>query len=59
MVRFTRDGVLNRVVGLPVPCPTDLAAHGTRMVATTAQQQVALDTLAKTPLSRCLLEFRL
>ena len=59
VVRFTRDGVLDRVVGLPVPCPTDLAADGTRMVVTTARQQVALDTLAKAPLSGCLFEFRL
>ena len=59
VVRFTRDGVLDRVVGLPVPCPTDLAADGTRMIVTTARQQVALDTLAKAPLSGCLFEFPL
>ncbi len=59
VVRFTRDGLLDRVVGLPVPCPTDLAAAGSRMIVTTARQQVALDTLAKAPLSGCLFEFPL
>jgi len=59
VVRFTRDGVLDRVVGLPVPCPTDLVADGARMIVTTARQPVALDTLAKAPLSGCLFEFPL
>ncbi len=59
VVRFTRDGMLDRVVGLPVPCPTDLATDGARMIVTTARQQVALDTLAKAPLSGCLFEFAL
>ncbi|MFJ3463468.1 IclR family transcriptional regulator C-terminal domain-containing protein [Achromobacter spanius] len=59
VVRFTRDGGLDRVVGLPVPCPTDMATDGSRMVVTTARHQVALDTLAKAPLSGCLFEFSL
>ena len=57
VVRFTRDGVLDRVVGLPVPCPTDLATDGARMIVTTSRHQVALDTLAKAPMSGCLFEF--
>lgn len=59
VVRFSRDGVLDRVVGLPVPCPTDLATDGARMIVTTARQQVSLDTLAKAPLSGCLFDFPL
>lgn len=58
VVRFSPDGQLVRVVGLPVPCATDLAfspkpeaTGGERLVITTARHSVPLDTLANAPLS--------
>jgi len=58
VVRFTADGQLDRVIGLPVPCATDLAfapmAKGSavaNMVITTARHSVPLDTLSSAPLS--------
>ncbi len=62
VVRFTADGQLDRVIGLPVPCATDLAfapspdgAEMQRLVITTARHSVPLDTLASAPLSGRLL----
>lgn len=55
VVRITMDGHLERVVGLPVPCPTDVAfvhAEGRRqLVVTTSRHSMPLDTLAAAPLS--------
>jgi len=58
IARFTPDGQLDRVVGLPVPCATDLvlspAADGEgreSLTITTARHSVALDMLASAPLS--------
>ncbi|MBS0455398.1 MAG: helix-turn-helix domain-containing protein [Proteobacteria bacterium] len=58
VMRFTSDGQLDRVVGLPVPCATDLAfspsldeSGGERLVITTARHSVSLDTLPSAPLS--------
>ncbi|MDM0107713.1 IclR family transcriptional regulator C-terminal domain-containing protein [Variovorax sp. J22R24] len=58
VVRFTPDGQLDRVVGLPVPCATDLAfspapddTGGEKLVITTARHSVPLDTLPSAPLS--------
>ena len=54
VVRFTADGTLDRVVGMPIPCPTDLAVGGTdrkRLFVSSARQSVPLDTLADAPLS--------
>ncbi|WP_077003089.1 IclR family transcriptional regulator C-terminal domain-containing protein [Variovorax sp. KK3] len=63
VVRFTMDGQLERVVGLPVPCATDLAfrvVDGVRqLVITTQRQSVPLDTLTTAPLSGRLLVARL
>ncbi|CAN7332038.1 IclR family transcriptional regulator domain-containing protein [Variovorax sp. LjRoot178] len=63
VVRFTADGQLDRVIGLPVPCATDLAfapmsegAEAEKLVITTARHSVPLDTLANAPLSGRLLE---
>ncbi len=59
VVRFAADGSLDRVVGLPVPCPTDLAFGGPamdRLFVTTARHLVALDTLVNAPLSGRLFE---
>ncbi len=62
VVRFTADGQLDHVIGLPVPCATDLAfapttagAPSQRLVITTARHSVPLDTLASAPLSGRLL----
>ncbi|RYY63214.1 MAG: IclR family transcriptional regulator, partial [Comamonadaceae bacterium] len=54
VVRISPDGELDRLVALPVPCPTDVAvggAGGASLFITTARQPVALDVLAKAPLS--------
>ncbi|SFD73173.1 IclR family transcriptional regulator domain-containing protein [Paracidovorax konjaci] len=54
VVRFLPDGSLDRVAGLPVPCPTDVAvggADGRTLFVTTSRQPVALDMLANAPLS--------
>lgn len=45
---------LDRVIGRPVPCPTDLAFGGaglSRLYVTTARQPVSLDALANAPWS--------
>jgi sugar lactone lactonase YvrE len=59
VVRFTMEGQLERVIGLPVPCPTDVAFRhqgGVReLVVTTQRQSVPLDTLSTAPLSGQLL----
>jgi len=59
VVRFSMDGVLDRVIGLPVPCPTDLAfggPAGDRLYVTTARHSVPLDALGNAPLSGRLFE---
>ncbi len=58
VVRVGPDGVLDRVVGLPVPCPTDVALVEDRLYITTARQPVPLDALEKAPLSGRLLHVR-
>lgn len=60
VIRLTRDGQLDRVVGLPVPCPTDLAmvqrSDGTAQLAiTTERHRVSIDALNSAPLSGRLL----
>lgn len=55
VVRVATDGSLDRMIGLPVPCPTDLAFAGSRLLITTARQPVPLDALEKAPLSGRLL----
>jgi IclR family acetate operon transcriptional repressor len=58
LMRFTHDGQVDRVVGLPVPCATDLAfdtGGSGRLMVTTARHSVPLDTLASAPLSGRLL----
>lgn len=53
VVRLSPDGAMDRVIGLPVPCPTALAlSHDERLLfVVSARQPVALDTLANAPLS--------
>lgn len=55
VVRIAPDGSLDRVIGLPVPCPTDVALVGEQLYITTARQPVPLDALEKSPLSGRLL----
>lgn len=60
VVRFTASGSLDRVVGLPVPCATDLAFGGAaldRLYITSSRHSVPLDTLGSAPLSGRLLEW--
>ncbi|SCK12802.1 transcriptional regulator, IclR family [Variovorax sp. HW608] len=63
VVRFTMEGQLDRVIGLPVPCATDVAfvkREGSRELAITTQRQsVPLDTLSTAPMSGQLLVARL
>ncbi len=51
VVHLGADGSLDRVIGLPVPCPTDLALVDNELLVTTARQPVSLDALEKSPLS--------
>lgn len=55
VVRFTLDGQLDRVIGLPVPSPTDLAfdpgGERGRLYVTSARNSVPLDALGAAPLS--------
>lgn len=58
VVRVSADGSLDRVIGLPVPCPTDVALGRPELgeiFITTARQPVSLDILANAPLSGRLL----
>jgi DNA-binding IclR family transcriptional regulator/sugar lactone lactonase YvrE len=54
VVRFAADGTLDRVVGLPVPCPTDLTLGGDdggTLYVTTARHELSIETLGSAPLS--------
>lgn len=62
VMRFLPDGTLDRVVGMPVPCPSDLCLGGPefdRMFITSSRQQVSLELLAKAGLSGGLFELPL
>jgi len=59
VVRVAADGTLDRVIGLPVPCPTDVALAGQQLFVTSARQPVPLDALEKAPLSGRLLRVML
>lgn len=57
VVRFAPDGNQDRVIGLPVPCPSDLALAPARgkgprqLFVTSARQAVSMEALANAPLS--------
>ncbi|ARP96322.1 IclR family transcriptional regulator domain-containing protein [Bordetella genomosp. 13] len=61
VVRLAQDGQVDRVIGLPVPCATDLAfarpgAEGPeRLAISTERHSVPMDTLNSAPLSGRLL----
>lgn len=61
VVRLSSDGAMDRVIGLPVPCPTALAlSHDERQLfVLSARQAVALDTLGNAPLSGRVFELTL
>lgn len=62
VMRISPEGELDRLIALPVPCPTDVAIggdDGKTLFITTARQPVPLDVLAKAPLSGSLLLARL
>lgn len=54
VVQFSPDGNQDRVIGLPVPCPSDVALGGERLdtlYVTSARQPVSLEALGNAPLS--------
>ncbi len=54
VVRFSPDGTLDRVIGLPVPAPTDIALGGpggARLYITSARHSVSIESLGNAPLS--------
>ncbi|GAB2898438.1 SMP-30/gluconolactonase/LRE family protein [Paralcaligenes sp. KSB-10] len=58
VVRISADGTIDKVVGLSVPCPTDLAfggADGKTLFVTTSRQWVPMDIVLSAPLSGKLL----
>ena len=62
VMRLAPDGSVDRVIGLPVPNPTDVALGGPdshTLFITTDRQSVAIDTLTSAPLSGRLLQTRI
>ncbi|MFY7913743.1 MAG: IclR family transcriptional regulator domain-containing protein [Rubrivivax sp.] len=59
VMRVDADGYVDRVVGLPVPCPTDVAVVDGALFVTTARQAVTLEALEKAPWSGRLLKLEL
>ncbi|WAH56671.1 SMP-30/gluconolactonase/LRE family protein [Pseudomonas silvicola] len=54
LVRFSEDGSIDRMIGLPVPSPVDLAFAGPKhdqLYITSARHDVALDALTNAPAS--------
>ena len=54
VVRFEADGSLDRVIALPVPCPTDVGfggARGKTLFVTSARDAVTREALDAAPLS--------
>jgi sugar lactone lactonase YvrE len=63
LMRFTDDGVLDRIVSLPVAAPTGLAfvrdAAGASIYVTSDRNQQPIESLASAPLSGHLLRLRI
>ncbi|AVD90121.1 Transcriptional regulator KdgR [compost metagenome] len=58
LARFDAEGNLDRMIGLPVPCPTDLCfggEDGRTLYITSARQELKLEVLGSAPDSGCLL----
>jgi sugar lactone lactonase YvrE len=61
-MRFLPDGTLDRVVAIPVPCPSDACVGGPnldRLFITSSRQRVSLELLGKAALSGSLFELPL
>ncbi len=61
VVRFDADGNLDKMIGLPVPCPTDLCFGGAdlnTLFITSARQELKLETLASSPKSGFLFQMQ-
>ena len=61
LVRFSDDGSLDRMIGLAVPCPTDLClggVDGDQLWITTSRQSLTRETLVNAPASGYLLSLR-
>lgn len=59
LARFDAEGNLDRMIGLPVPCPTDLCFGGDGMrtlFITSARQELKLEVLGSAPDSGCVLQ---
>lgn len=54
VMRIAADGNIDRVIGLPVPCPTDLALGGPqrdRLYVLSSRTRMSMEALAAAPLS--------
>ncbi|WP_256599756.1 SMP-30/gluconolactonase/LRE family protein [Pseudomonas sp. SWI36] len=61
LARFDAEGNLDRMIGLPVPSPTDLCfggEEGTTLFITSARHALQLETLASAPNSGCLMQMQ-
>lgn len=62
LARFDADGNLDRMVGLPIPTPTDLCIGGEddkTLYITSARHSLQLEVLASAPDAGCLLQMQL
>jgi DNA-binding IclR family transcriptional regulator/sugar lactone lactonase YvrE len=53
-MRISEDGMIERVVGLPVPCPTDVAFGGadcSQLYVVSARHSLSMDAMLAAPLS--------
>lgn len=61
LMRFSPEGIVERVIGLPVPSPSDLAfggADGKTLHVVSARESHSMESLANAPLSGRLFEMR-
>lgn len=62
LARFDADGSLDRMIGLPVPTPTDLCfggVDGKTLYITSSRHTLKLETLASAPNSGCLMQMQI
>lgn len=61
LARFDADGNLDRMIGFPVPAPTDLCfgvPEGNTLYITSARHALKLEVLSSAPSSGCLLQLQ-